>query len=159
MCCQGAERKFCRPPPVIFAPGSRCGNFQAPTFLCLAKEKSPPQRWKRKRFCAKRHVVPYLLKCEGRRGRCGTDLRACTGCALALGNREVLLRIWRRGWDFRGGYRMATASLSALPALLSAAWAVSGAAAGREVSRCVDRPESKPAVSACGGRLSRFRQC
>ena len=41
------------------------GWVAAPTFLCLGKEKSPPQRWKRNRCGAKRHVMPFLLKTWG----------------------------------------------------------------------------------------------
>ena len=52
------------------------GWVAAPTFLCLGKEKSPPQRWKRNCCGAKRHVVPFLLPYGGRCSRCPGNLIA-----------------------------------------------------------------------------------
>ena len=51
------------------------GGDAAPTFLCLDKEKSPPQRWKRNRFCVQ--ILPIragLDKYGGRANPCGINL-------------------------------------------------------------------------------------
>ena len=56
------------------APAGARGDA-APTFLCLAKEKSPPQRWKRNRFCVQ--ILPIragLDKYGGRANPCGINL-------------------------------------------------------------------------------------
>ena len=70
-------------------PASPDGNA-APTFLWVApKEKSPPQRWKRKALSRKAGADgAFLRKTFGRRGQCGADLQASAGCAPRRRNRD-----------------------------------------------------------------------
>ena len=72
------------------------------------------------------------------------------GAPGTWGTERVLRRIWGLGWGFRGGCRMASASLSALPASLSAAREVAGAAAERDAGPYVYHPESKAEVPDAG---------
>ena len=75
----------------LFGDGGRPGfagrGCGPPTFLWVApKEKSPPQRWKRKALGVQ--ILPVragLDEYGGRASRCGGDLKVCAGCARALG--------------------------------------------------------------------------
>ena len=71
------------------------GRGDAPPILFrLAEKECAVHGGKEKMLGAKRHFVPFLLQYGGRCSRCGADLPACTGCAWAFGNREMLPRIW-----------------------------------------------------------------
>ena len=83
------------------APAGAHGDAPPIFFLRHQKENAPCTVEKKKCWAQNRHVVPFLLQYGGRCSRCGADLPACTGCAWAFGNREMLSRIWGRGCGFR----------------------------------------------------------
>ena len=65
------------------------GGDAAPTFLCLDKEKSPPQRWKRNRFVSKSCPCGQVWTNTGVvRDGASVIGQSPAGCAGVLGNRE-----------------------------------------------------------------------
>ena len=82
------------------ACGSAAGP--APHFLFLRRRENGPLGG------------PKEKNRGGRARRCGRDLEACAGCAGALRNREGASPHLSVRCCFRGGYRMASAPLSAL---------------------------------------------
>jgi hypothetical protein len=68
----------------LWPPGMPlCGRNPAPTFLCLAKEKSPPERCKRKRWCRPNGPWPFG-------GKNGSVPRQCSGGFASLAPLSLL---------------------------------------------------------------------
>ena len=79
----------------------------APTFLCLDKEKSPPQRWKRNRFVSKSRPFGQVWTSTGVvRERAAETWGLVPGARYPWGTEIVLPRIWGIGSGFRDGYRI-----------------------------------------------------
>ena len=108
-----------------------------PIFFGLAKENGPRPVQKKNAFVSKSCPLGRFGQergsCETARWKLGELVPGALG---PWGTERVLPRIWGIGWGFRGGYRMAPASFSALPASLSAGRFKVGraAAAGRRKS-------------------------
>ena len=134
------------------APAGAQGGCGPHFSFVLPKEKSPPQRWKRKTLgrinLTQRCQVDR--KYEGRRDRCGADLQARTGCAQHRRNRDSPPPHLWAPTCFRGGQRKVcplsparSASLRAT-APLSPGWGIQrGGAAAPPL--CV--------VRGCGGEI------
>ena len=76
------------------APADACRS-QPPVGRPLRRRQTAVHGQKKRRLGAKpAPMAPFLLQYGGRCSRCGADLPACTGCAWAFGNREMLPRIW-----------------------------------------------------------------
>jgi hypothetical protein len=114
----------------------------APTFLCLAKEKSPPERWKRKRRCRPNGPWPFGGKNGSVPRQCDWGLRFAgpsrspTGCAGRGWNRDGLPpQAGGMGAAFVGACRMELL-LFPLPLL----WWLSGEKGGYRIRPYVLRP-------------------
>ena len=84
------------------APAGAHGRCTPHFLFETSKRKCAVHGGKEKMFGRKAGATAaFLRKMFGRRGRCGVDLQARTGCAIPLGNREVLRRICRHGCIFR----------------------------------------------------------
>ena len=100
----------------VVGPRGRDGGSRR---LRTARERAAPPRGQPPIFssCEEEKTGRWAVqkrRTGGRARRCGGDLEACAGCAGALRNREGASPHFSVRCCFRGGYRMASAPLSAL---------------------------------------------
>ena len=124
------------------SPDGGCGPHFS---FVLPKEKSPPQRWKRKTLgrinLTQRCQVDR--KYEGRRGRCGANLPARTGCAPHRWNKDSPPPHLWAPTCFRGGQRKVCPLSPARSASLRATPSPGGESKG-------EGPQPRPFVSLGG---------